>query len=131
MAGIILTNLADYTFGIPNDIAGINVQKLSAKATSKMVEVPDRQGRIIGRVDLTLKVEYTLEGFINSATGLQVSPPGTIVAVAGLIAVGGVTAGAIFLEDPTVDYASGELAKFNCKLTQYADIPADAVQVVI
>jgi hypothetical protein len=42
-----------------------------------------------------------------------------------------ITAGAIFLEDPAVDYAQGELAKFNCKLTQYADIPADATQLVI
>lgn len=134
MAGAItLTNLANYSLGIALDETSINIQKLTVKAMTEKIEVKDRVGRIIGRVDHALKQEYNIEGFIDVASGgILASQIGVILTVAGVVGLGGMpTTGACILDESQLDYETAQLAKISYKLTRYADIPSTATQVNI
>lgn len=131
MAGAItLTNLALYSLGISNDETSINIQKLTVKTATEKIEVKDRVGRITGRVDHSLKQEYSIEGFVSGSTGAMAASVGAILTIAAVTALGGMpTTGACILDEIQVDYETGSLAKVNYKLTRYADIAATATQV--
>lgn len=130
MAGsITLTNLANYSLGVGNDETSINIQKLSVKASGDKIEVKDKIGHIIGRVDYAIRQEYTVEGMVEGSTGALAANIGAILTVAGVMTLGGISAGACIMEDITVDYETGQLAKVNYKLMRYPDIPGTATQV--
>ena len=127
---ITLTNLAGYNLGVPSAEAGINVQKVSVKASAEKVEVKDRLGHIIGRVDHSLKQEYTIEGYINGVTGITSEMIGalTTVASANTIGMGTLTPGAFILEDIQRDDETMTLSKLTYKVSHYPDIPSTATQ---
>jgi hypothetical protein len=132
MAAITLTNLANYVFGIPTDETAINIQKLTIKAATQKIEVKDRVGHIVGRVDHMLKQEYTIEGFVSGTTGALASTVGAILTVAGAVVLGGISStGACILDDIQTDNESGALAKVTYHLTRYDTIAAAATQVLV
>ncbi len=132
MAAITLTNLANYVFGIPNDETAINIQKLTIKAATQKIEVKDRVGHIVGRVDHMLKQEYTIEGFVSGTTGALAATVGAILTVAGAVVLGGISAtGACILDDIQTDAESGALEKVTYHLTRYDTIAASATQVLV
>lgn len=127
-----MTALANYSLGIGNDETSINIQKLTVKAMTQKIEVKDRIGRVVGRVDHDLKQEYSIEGFIDGTTGALAATIGAILTVAGVVALGGIAStGACFLDEIQTDYQTNELAKVSYKLTRYNDILAGATQVTI
>lgn len=130
MASITLTNLSGYNLGVPNAETGINVQKITIKTTTEKLEVKDRIGKIIGRVDHSLKQEYTIEGYITGTSGITAAMVGAIVTVASVstIGMGTLTAGAFLLDDIQRDDETMTLSKVNYKVTQYPDIPPTATQ---
>lgn len=130
--GITLTNLAGYSLGIAADEVSINIQKLTIKAATTKIEVKDRVGRIVGRVDHSLKQEYSIEGFIDGTTGVMAAQIGAILTVAGVTALGNIlSTGACILDEVQADYATENLAKVQYKLTRYNDIPSTATQTLI
>jgi hypothetical protein len=128
---ITLTNLAGYSMGIGFDEVSINIQKLTIKADSAKILVKDRIGHQIGRVDHELKQEYSISGMVNAAVGIVASTVGELVTLANVAAFGGISAGACFMDEPTLDQETGVLNKFDCKCTRYPDIPAGATQVSV
>ena len=132
MAGITLTNLANYNMGVPADEVGINVQKVSVKVSAQKIEVKDRVGRVIGVATHDLKQEYSIEGFIAGTTGLMAGVIGTIITIASITILGGIAStGACILEEINADYETGAHNKVTFKLSRYNDIPSTASQVVI
>ena len=128
---ITLTNLAGYSSGVPNEEIGIQIQKISVKAMGEKVEVKDKLGKIIGRMDHGLKQEYSCEGYIASTTvGPFATLIGGILTLASIVSLGGISSGACILDDVDVTYETGTLAKATYKLTRYPDIPPTATQVV-
>src|SRR5215475_14716729 len=125
MASTTLTNLAGYNLGVPNQEVSINVQKVTIKTTTEKIEVKDNIGRLIGRVDHSLKQEYTIEGMIAGSTGALALMVGALTTVASVstIGMGTLTAGAFILDDIQRDDETGTLSKVNYKVTQYPDIP--------
>lgn len=131
MPSITLTNLAGYNLGVPADEVSINVQKVTTKTTSEKIEVKDKLGHIIGRVDHSLKQEYTIEGYITGVTGAMGELVGALTTVAAnsLLGLGTtVPQGAFVLDDIQRDDETGTLSKVNYKVTMYPDIPVSATQ---
>jgi hypothetical protein len=132
MAGITLTNLANYSLGIANDETSINIQKLVVKASTDKIIVKDKVARVIGRVDHNLHQEYDIEGFVTGTTGVFSSQIGVIMTVAGVSTLGGIAStGACILDESQITYETGVLAKVNYKLTRYQDIASTATQTTI
>src|SRR6266478_674791 len=128
---ITLTNLTGYALGVATAEVGINIQKVSIKASSERIEVKDNIGHIVGFVAHALKQEYTVEGFVTGATGAIATAIGAILTVANVISLGGVTAGACILDDVTINDETGQLSKLNWKATRYPDIPTSATSVQV
>jgi hypothetical protein len=129
---ITLTNLAGYSLGVPNEEAGIQIQKITVKAMGEKVEVKDKMGKLIGRMDHGLKQEYSCEGYVASAsTGAMGAQIGAILTLASIVSLGGISSGACILDDIDVAYETGTLAKATYKLTRYPDIPSTAQQVLM
>jgi hypothetical protein len=134
MAGsgsITLTNLAGYSLGVPNDEAGVNIQKITVKAMGEKVEVKDKLGHLIGRMDHGLKQEYSVEGYVSGTQGAMSAQIGAILVLASIVSLGGITSGACILDDVDITYETGTLAKATYKLTRYPDIPSTATQVTM
>ena len=125
MAAIILTNLANYNFGLPADEVGLNVEKVSVKASGAKKEVMNRIGQIIGRADYQKKQEYSISGYL---TGTFPTEIGGIQAVANTIALGGVSGGLVLLDDASVERSNEDFAKISYTAARYPDIPSTATQ---
>jgi hypothetical protein len=129
---ITLTNLAGYSLGVPNEEAGIQIQKITVRAMGEKVEVKDKMGKLIGRMDHGLKQEYSCEGYVAStSTGAMGAQIGAILVLASIVSLGGISSGACILDDIDVTYETGTLAKATYKLTRYPDIPPTATQVTM
>jgi hypothetical protein len=129
---ITLTNLAGYSLGVPNEEAGIQIQKITVRAMGEKVEVKDKMGKLIGRMDHGLKQEYSCEGYVAStSTGAMGAQIGAILTLASIVSLGGISSGACILDDIDVTYETGTLAKATYKLTRYPDIPSTAQQVTM
>src|SRR5208282_5557525 len=104
MSTVVLTNLANYVWGIGADETSINIEKFTAKATGQKKPVPNRQSLIVGRVDFGFVKTYTISGYISGATGPMSTAIGIFIAVANDISLGGVASGlGIFLDDVQID----------------------------
>jgi hypothetical protein len=128
---ITLTNLAGYSLGVPNEEAGIQIQKITVRAMGEKVEVKDKMGKLIGRMDHGLKQEYSCEGYVAGTTGPMGAQIGAILTLASIVSLGGISTGACILDDVDITYESGTLAKATYKLTRYPDIPTTAQQVTM
>ena len=129
---ITLTNLAGYSLGVPNEEAGIQIQKITVRAMGEKIEVKDKMGKLIGRMDHGLKQEYSCEGYVAStSTGAMGAQIGAILTLASIVSLGGISSGACILDDIDVTYETGTLAKATYKLTRYPDIPSTAQQITM
>jgi hypothetical protein len=128
---ITLVNLTGYSLGVATAEVGINVQKVSIKASGERIEVKDNIGHITGFVAHANKQEYNIEGFVTGATGAIAAALGSIITVANVISLGGITAGACILDDITIDDETGTLQKLTYKATRYPDIPTSATSVQV
>lgn len=128
MAATILTQLDDYTMGVPADEVSINVNRVTMKRAGEKIEVRKRQGGWVGRVDHSFKWTVSMNGEFNAdfagAVGKIIS-----VATATFFAIN--TGGAFIIDD--FDFANENTAvmKLTVNATGYDadDIPATSTQV--
>lgn len=128
MAGITLTNLAGYTWGIASAETGINVEKLTVKASGEKYEQKDFQGRFVGRVDYGIKQHYTITGALTAAYTPAI---GALVTLTNAMTLGGESAGANFLEDVEISYENNKPAMITINTTRYEDIASTVTQTTL
>lgn len=126
MAGTILTNLANYAFGVPDAETSMNVNKITFKRQGEKIEVRKRIGGYAGRVDHTFKWTASLSGeMVGSSSGYV----GQIYTIASATALG-VGTGAWVIDDYDLAHENNKLSMFTINATGYDsdDIAAGASQ---
>jgi hypothetical protein len=128
MAATILTNLTDYTPGVPADEISVNVNRVTLKRANEKIEVRKRQGGYQGRVDHSAKWTGTFMGEFNADFAKDV---GSIISIASATYFAINAGGAWIIDDFDFAMENTALVKLNVNATGYdpGDIPAAAVQV--
>lgn len=115
-----LRNLPGFTFEIPFDETGINIESITIDATEKNLKVPNKGGETRGRVDYDPYQDITISG---ETTATPTAILGQAITVANLISLGGVSAGAVILTQATLEHTREQLRKLTQRAERYPLIP--------
>jgi hypothetical protein len=99
----------------------MNVESVSHKASSKKIEVVNKDGETTGVVYHDPKVEISLSG---ETTGTISTGVGATLTVANLLSLGGVTSGAVLLDEITIEDGREALRKVSITATRYPQVTA-------
>lgn len=116
-----LVDLSGFNFGITATETGINVESVSHKASSKKIEVVNKDGETTGIVYHDPKVEISLSGETTATIATAV---GAVLTVANLLSLGGVTSGAVLLDEISVEEGREALRKVSLTATRYPQVTA-------
>jgi hypothetical protein len=116
-----LVDLSGYTFGITSNETGMNVESVSHKASSKKIEVVNKDGETTGLVYHDPKVEISLSGETTATIATAV---GATLTVANLLSLGGVSSGAVLLDEITIEEGREALRKVSITATRYPQVTA-------
>ena len=130
MGATILTNLDNMTMGVPADEASVNVNRVTIKRAGEKIEVRQRQGGWVGRVDHSFKWTVSYNGEFDASFESAV---GKIITIATATFFSINTGGAFIIDDFDFAAENTQLVKLTVNATGYDedDIPATATQVPI
>jgi hypothetical protein len=110
-----MVNLTGFTGGITADEAGMNVESVKIKASSKKIEVPNKLGSTRGTRYHDKRKEITVSGETTAAPTAAI---GAVLVVANDMNLGGITTGAIIVDDVEVEMAREGMQKVTINATQ-------------
>jgi len=116
-----LVDLDGFTWAVGADQTGLNLEAFEQKAMGKQTEVPDRLGETRGVVFYDNHIEGSFSGETNAAPTGEI---GDTIVLANLVALGGVSSGAILLYELTLTLGREALRKLSGTFKQFPGVTA-------
>jgi hypothetical protein len=106
-----------------NAESGIIVISVSRTADSRMKEVLDNSGNIIGVGHYAFKADYRISAtYLTTGTGLAVATVGSTVTISNGSNLNGVSGGIYVVNSAATNYSNEDFVKFDLAITQYPAI---------
>lgn len=116
-----LVDLSGFTFGIASDEGTMNVESISFRTQSKVIDVPDKAGETRGSSYYDLYEEVTISGETTDAPAATI---GTALTVANSLNLGGVSAGDFITNTVQVDLGREALRKITITARRFPNVTA-------
>ncbi len=120
---VTLVNLSGYQWGVEADETGINVESFSAVYKPEQKEfLRNKQNTKIGFAVDDVEGEFTVEGEVNSGSGLPAATFAAAVTIANDTSEFGLSAGTVFLDEASPGQTRGGFRRCSFKLSKNKNI---------